>query len=83
MIEWKTEHLCLITVFSNERRPSHYHLWISDSCVQTLREATWSILEARGTVLQGGVFQLMMWMSVQWPIPLFFRASEWWDVWRG
>ena len=60
MIEWKTEHLCLITVFSNERRPSHYHLWISDSCVQTLWEATWSILEARGTVLQGGVFQLMM-----------------------
>lgn len=57
MIEWKTEHLCLITVFSNERGPSHY---LSDSCIQTLGEATRSILEARGAVLQGGVFQLMM-----------------------
>ena len=60
MIEWKTEHLCLIIVFSNERRPSNYDLWISDSCIQTLGEATLSILEARGTILQGGAFQLMM-----------------------
>lgn len=32
----------------------------SDSCIQTLGEATLSILEARGTILQGGAFQLMM-----------------------
>lgn len=60
MIEWKTEHLCLIIVVSNERHPSHYHLWISDSCIQTLGESTLSILEARGTVLQGDAFQLMI-----------------------